>query len=80
MFVDSLGFVHLEGWAQKVGSPGDFAFVLPSADRPSATLTFPAVDQTGLSFVSLTIFPTGEVYIPVASGDLVSLSGVSFQP
>ena len=82
VFVDSYGFVHLEGSAQLVGDAGMTAFVLPSADRPSAKLVFPAVDYTDSENFApvVTIFPNGEVSVFIPIGHVVSLSGISFHP
>jgi hypothetical protein len=44
VYVDSLGFVHLQGFAQKVGNAGPLVFTLPPGERPNAELTFPAED------------------------------------
>jgi hypothetical protein len=85
VFVDRFGFVHLQGFVQKVGTPSILAFVLPAGERPSANLTFPANDVSSVGPAEVGIYTDGAVDIVgngavVPSGHIVSLSGISFHP
>ncbi len=91
VYVDALGFVHLQGVVERVGHVGDIVFTLPVGMRPSATLAF-AADYIGADptippqFADVRVSSDGFVKIhsaggvPVNSGDLVGLSGISFHP
>jgi hypothetical protein len=84
VYVDALGFVHLQGFAQQVGSPSTEAFTLPVGMRPSADLIFPAVNDNNDSKPTIVeIDANGTVSIICSgalSGDNFSLSGISFHP
>ena len=86
VFVDPLGFVHLQGFATEVGTPDSALFYLPPGDRPSADLSFPADDWSSGNYAKVDVFADGLVLVfdsgglTVPSGNTVSLSGVSFHP
>jgi hypothetical protein len=84
VFVDSLGFVHLQGFAQRLGNAGHVAFYLPPGERPNAELTFLADDETNPSTAEVVVSPDGGVAVDpggaLPSGDSVSFSGISFHP
>jgi hypothetical protein len=85
VYVDRLGFVHLQGAVQRIGNPKDTAFILPPGERPSADLSFPADDFGNRSYAEVQIDPGGDVVIlnsggSLPSGATVSLSGISFHP
>jgi hypothetical protein len=82
VWVDSYGFVHLEGFAQDVGGAPNVIFYLPSADRPTAELDFPALEfsGSGVTPAVVSIRSSGAVYVIVTPGDKLSLSGISFHP
>jgi hypothetical protein len=81
VYVDPLGFVHLQGFAQMVGIPGLSVFYLPPGERPSALLSFPSFDWTTGTPVQVLIYNDGTVAVgSFASGDIISFNGISFHP
>jgi hypothetical protein len=81
-FIDSLGFVHLQGFVHRVGNPGGNIVFLPSELAPPATLAFPADDTTASGYAEIEIGSEGGVSLGTSSspGDFISLSGITYHP
>lgn len=76
---DVLGRVNIRG-AIKGGVSGEVAFTLPQQARPSQILTFGVLggEYPNIRNGIVTIKPSGEAILNIATNDLVYLSGISF--
>ena len=68
--------VHLRGLV-KSGTIGTTLFTLPQEARPSATLIFPVITDTGIG--RLDVLSTGEVNAVSGGTGYFSLSGIDFR-
>jgi hypothetical protein len=89
LFVDSFGFVHLQGWVEQAGNPFVTAFVLPQGERPPGHLAFlaeshpegSANSEVPSSTVGIHVLANGDVDIFGSKpGSITSLSGITFHP
>lgn len=92
-YVEPSGFIHFQGAAQRVGGftggigelvTGSLMFVLPPGRRPSATLSFPVIQQTPSSYdvdAIVRIKVNGEVRLvrKASDGTVFELSGIRFR-
>jgi hypothetical protein len=81
-WVDSWGFVHLEGSVWMVGNPIATIAVLPPKVRPAGRLDFSSLDVSSGAQIDVYILHDGSIAVigSINSGDVLSLSGITYHP